>query len=255
MSSPIWTPAALSSERRAHAGDCWRMVEAQHRVSTLKLTNSLAEQELLEALLEESKPRVPTEGQGLHYLLAAPFRYGAVYPTGSRFRRAGRTEGVYYGAEHASTAAAEMAFYRLLFYVESPDTPWPANAAEYTVFNAPVKTDRAIDLTKPPLSADRPVWMALVDYAPCQSFADSVRAAELDVIRYESVCDPDHGANLAILSPEAFASKAPAALQTWRLNFGPFGAQALREFPPAALEFGRNGFSTDPRLHAMRWDR
>src|ERR1700722_8374023 len=97
MSSPIWTPAALSSERRPLDSDCWRLVEAQHKVSTLKLTDTLAEQALLEDLLEETKPRLPPEARDLHYLMAAPFRYGAPYPHGSRFRRAGRALGGFFG--------------------------------------------------------------------------------------------------------------------------------------------------------------
>src|SRR5205085_3795769 len=129
MSSPIWTPAALSSERRALSGTCWRVVEAQHKVSTLKLVDTLAEQALLEDLIESSKPPVPPECRHLHYLLATPFRYGAAYPNGSRFRRAGMTEGVFYAAEAVATAVAEMAFHRLLFFAESPATPWPANPA------------------------------------------------------------------------------------------------------------------------------
>ncbi len=129
MSSSTWTPAALSSEARARAGTCWRLVEAQHRVSTLKLVDSVAEQELLENIIESSKPPLPPECRDLHYLLSTPFRYGAAYPTGSRFRRAGMTEGVFYASEAPHTAVAEMSFYRLLFFAESPDTPWPANPA------------------------------------------------------------------------------------------------------------------------------
>ena len=106
MSLPIWTPAALSSEARPFAGPVWRFVEAQHRVSTLKLVDTLDEQALLEDLLEESKPVLPPECAGLDYLLATPFRYGAVYPYGSRFRRAGRTLGVYYAALSVETALA-----------------------------------------------------------------------------------------------------------------------------------------------------
>ena len=53
------------------------MVEAQHVVSTLKVVDTLAEQERLEQLLEESKPPVPPECRRLHYLLCTPFRYGA----------------------------------------------------------------------------------------------------------------------------------------------------------------------------------
>ena len=52
------------------------MVEAQHVVSTLKVVDTLAEQERLERLLEETKPLVPPECRRLHYLLSTPFRYG-----------------------------------------------------------------------------------------------------------------------------------------------------------------------------------
>ena len=62
----------LSSEARAYQGTCWRLVEAQHIVSTLKLTDSLEEQDLLERLLEESKPLIPAECQHLDYLLGDP---------------------------------------------------------------------------------------------------------------------------------------------------------------------------------------
>ncbi len=140
MSSATWTPAALSSEARPYRGICWRLVEAQHRVSTLKLVDTLAEQAALERLLEETKPPVPPECRHLHYLLATPFRYGAPYPQGSRFRRAGFTPGVYYASEHVETAVAEAAFHRLLFFADSPGTPWPANALELTAFSVPCAT-------------------------------------------------------------------------------------------------------------------
>src|SRR5690606_23673868 len=125
MSSPTWTAAALSSEAVRLDRKGWRLVEAQHRVSTLKLVDTHDEQALLEELVEETKPAIPAECRHLDYLLATPFRYGSVYPQGSRFRRAGRTRGVFYAAEQVATAVAEMAFYRLLFFADSPDTPWP----------------------------------------------------------------------------------------------------------------------------------
>src|SRR3954470_2151464 len=135
MSSPIWTPAALSSEVLRYEDHGWRLVEAQHRVSTLKLVDSLTEQRLLEELIEETKPAFPPECRHLDYLLATPFRYGAEYPRGSRFRRAGRTLGVFYASEEPETAIAEMAFLRVLFFSESPATPWPSEVAEYTAFS------------------------------------------------------------------------------------------------------------------------
>lgn len=255
MSLPIWTPAALWSERRAQESDCWRLVEAQHQISTLKLTDTLAEQQLLEELLEETKPPLPPEARGLHYLMAAPFRYGAIYPRGSRFRRAGRTLGVFHGAEQPRTAAAEMAFYRLLFYAESPQTPWPENAGEFTAFNAPVRTDVALDLTTPPLDADRAMWTRLVDYEPCQALAEAAREARITLIRYESVRDPLHRANLALLSTAPFVRTAPKTFETWRIKVGTFGAQVIREFPRERFEYPRHAFEPDPRIKNMIWQR
>ncbi|RVA70418.1 RES domain-containing protein, partial [Mesorhizobium sp. M7A.F.Ca.CA.001.08.2.1] len=173
MSLPIWTPDALSSETVGIDSKYWRMVEAQHHVSTLKIVDTLDEQAMLEDLIEETKPQIPIECRHLHYLLATPFRYGSVYPHGSRFRRAGRTKGVYYAAETMMTAVAEMAFYRLLFFAESPKTPWPSDAAEYTAFAAAIKCAKVIDLTRPPLDRNATAWTHPTDYAACQAIADT----------------------------------------------------------------------------------
>lgn len=254
MSLLIWTPAALSSELKAYRGRCWRLVEAQHRVSTLKLVDSLAEQELLEDLIDATKPAVPEDCRHLDYLLATPFRYDADYPRGSRFRRPGRTPGVYYGTERVGTAVAEMAFYRLLFFAESPATPWPANAAEYTAFAVSVASETAIDLTAEPLDRDRAAWTDPVAYEACQELADAVRLAGGEIIRYASVRDPEGGANLAVLTGHAFAGN-PTARQTWRLRLSAGGVQALCEFPERRLEFGRAAFAADPRIAALNWER
>lgn len=255
MSSPTWTPGGLSSELRPYAAYCWRIVEAQHRYSTLKLTDSLAEQALLEELIEESKPSIPAECRHLHFLLSTPFRYGAAYPKGSRFRRAGHTPGVFYAAEQVTTAVAEMAFYRLLFFAESPETPWPSNAAEYTAFSAALDSKAGLDLTLEPLSRDAAFWLQHQDYSHCQTLADAARTAGAEVIRYQSVRDPQKGCNVAVLSCAAFARRDPVNTQTWRVHLSGNGVQALCEFPSQSVEFGRDAFAADPRLSEMTWER
>ena len=109
----------------------------------MALVDTIDEQQILEQLLDASKPPIPPDCRQFHYLLATPFRYGAAYPAGSRFRRAGLTPGVFYASQTVATAVAEMAFRRLLFYAESPQTPWPANASEYTAFAVRFRTGRA----------------------------------------------------------------------------------------------------------------
>jgi hypothetical protein len=254
MSSNTWTPAELSSSAHGAGGLCWRLVEAQHRISTLKLVDTLDEQELLEQLVEDSKPPIPPECRHLDYLLYTPFRYAA-YPAGSRFRRAGMTQGIFYAAEKPETAVAEMAFYRLLFFAESPDTPWPSNPAEYTGFAAEYRTGRAIDLTQRPFSSQARSWLDPVDYSHCQALADVARLAEVEVIRYASVRDPGTGLNLALLTCRVFTKPRPVRRQSWRIHLSASGVQAIREAPKARLSFARDAFAADPRIAGLKWNR
>jgi hypothetical protein len=236
------------------SGPCWRSVEAQHRVSTMKLVDTLEEQRLLETLIDESKPPLPPDCQHLHYLLATPFRYGAPYPSGSRFRRAGLTAGVFYASNSPITAMTEMAFHRLLFFADSPSTPWPANAGEYTVFSVRFRTAAGLDLTRPPLAIDADRWTHLTDYRDCQALADAAREAGVNLIRYASA-RAAHGVNYALLSCRAFAAPQPVDRQTWRLDLGSWGARGLCDFPAARLALDRAAFAGDPRIARLVWDR
>lgn len=244
--------AALSSEARPWQGEVWRVVEAQARVSTMALADTLEEQRILEELVEEVKPAVPPSCRHLHYLLAAPFRYFPAYPHGSRFRRAGQPDGVFYAAERPETAVAEIAFYRLLFLAESPDMVPPRRPLEFTAFSVSCRTGRMIDLTAPPFDADAAGWENLTDYEACQALADRARAEAVEAIRYRSVRDPDQGRNLALLSPRAFAEPNPTAWQTWHMMVRPAGVHAAREFPPFEREYGAAAFGADPRLRGVR---
>lgn len=247
-------PPAPAFEMQPVRGRVWRVVEAQHLVSTLKLVDNLQEQALLEAVLERSKPQVPPECAGLDYLLATPFRYRAV-GHGSRFRRAGPGPGVFYGAEALGTALAENAFWRLMFFADSPRTPWPANALEHTAFAVRFATAAAVDLTVPPLGDRGAEWMRMQDYSACQDLADAVRAAGGEAIRYLSVRDPGQGANWALLTCRAFAARRPEARESWKLHLSAHGVAAISDFPRSRMAFGREAFAADPRMQGFAWDR
>ena len=219
----------------------------------MKLVDTLAEQALLEHVLERTKPPVPPECASCHYLLSTPFRYGAPYPGGSRFRRAGYTPGVFYASETPAIAVAELAFRRLLFFADAPSIPWPVNASEYTAFAVRFRTRRGLDLAAPPLRRDAEKWTHPTDYAPCQMLADAARNAGAEVLRYDSA--RVDGRNLAILTCRAFATKEPVGRQTWRMHIGPAGVRAIGDGPEQRLAFGRGAFSRDPRIASLRWQR
>ena len=204
----------------------------------MKVVDTLAEQEQLERLLEESKPPVPPECRQLHYLLSTPFRYGSPYPRGSRFRRAGLTPGVFYASQTVTTAVTEITHARLRFFADSPATPWPANAIEHTAFQVRYHAASGLDLTAEPFDRDRARWTDPTDYEGCQALADAARAAGVQAIRYLSARDAG-GVNVALLTCAAFSVNAPLERQTWRLHFDSGGVRAICEFPERRLSFGR----------------
>ena len=216
----------------------------------MKLVDTLDEQQLLEEELERTKPPGPPECRHLHYLLSTPFRYGR-YPGNSRFRREGYSPGVYYAAEEVETAVAETAFYRLLFFAESPGTPWPRNPLEFTGFAARYAAEAVVDLTVPPLSEQAEHWTDIVNYEACLALADVARQADVGVIRYLSVRDPLRRANLALLSCKAFVAPMPEQQATWRLSLSGHGAYALCDWPERSLSFSLSDFAADPRLATL----
>jgi hypothetical protein len=254
MSSNTWTADALASNAIALKLRCWRVVEAQSKISTMKLTDTLEQREVLERITDETKNEVPDECRHLGFLLFTPFRY-TPYPFHSRFRRSGSLEGVFYAAEATETAVAEAAFYRLLFYAESPVTPWPANPNEHTAFAANIATPLATDLTREPFVAQRNDWTHPTDYASCLNLAEAARAAKIEAIRYESVRDPLRRANIALLTCRAFAGSDVVDRQTWHFHLSGTGIRTVCEFPKQTISFDRNAFAHDSRISAMQWDR
>ncbi|MEO0679433.1 MAG: RES family NAD+ phosphorylase [Pseudomonadota bacterium] len=243
----------VSAARRPLGGELWRMVEAQHRVSTLKLVDDLEEQRTLEELLDPTKPPVPAACAHLHWLLFTPFRYEARGE--SRFRRTGPTPPVFYASESVRASAAEKAFWKLLFFLESPETPWPANPMEETAFVVRYRADAALDLTRAPFDARAADWMHPTDYAACHDIADAARAAGAQAIRSASARDPEGGVNVTLLACAAFAKPAPIAQTTWRLRLSAAGVSAWDEAGEHRIDFGREAFARDPRIAALNWQR
>ena len=193
----------------------WRVVEAQHRASTMRLVDTLAEQRALEDLLEAGKPPLPPEAAPLHYLLATPFRYPAPPPAGSRFRAIGDA-GVWYGASAVVTALAEVAYWRLKFLADSPATP-DLPPVPHTVFRAEV-AGPALVLTDAAFARRRAQWEDPASYVATQALARAARHSGVALIRYRSVRDPQHRACTAVLTPKAFRAHDPLEQHGWLIK-------------------------------------
>lgn len=236
MSFNTWTPRAVASKASVVDARLWRAVEAQHIASTLRLVDTLEEQKILEDILEATKPPVPREASKLHYLLFTPFRYPP--QRGSRFR-ALDDPGVFYGAETIHAACAELGYWRWRFLMDSPQMV-NLGPAQQTLFQVGVQT-LAVDLEKQPFSRRASIWCDPDDYQGTQAFAKTARQADIGLIQYRSVRDPEGGRCGAVLRIDAFNSSNPTApTQTWILT-------VTREF--AFWQRDHEGFEIDMR----RW--
>lgn len=188
----------------------WRGVEAQHRVATLRLVDTLAEHELLEQLLEHSKPPLPAPAQALPYLLATPFRYTSPHP--SRFRLP-HHPGVWYGAEDRHTVCAEIGYWRWRFLSDSQGLRGGSLITEHTLFQARVQGN-CLDLANPPLDEERELWRDPRDYTHCHALVGPARQAGAQWLRYESA-RREGGHCGAVLEAACLSLYEPRRQETW----------------------------------------
>lgn len=212
MTTGAWQDDWFDTARPARR-KLWRGVEAQHRVATMRLVDSTAEQELLEQLLESSKPALPPDSNGLHYLLSTPFRYTSPYP--SRYRPANEP-GIWYGAEEAETVAAELAYWRWKFLVESDGLRERQLVTEHTFFQAQFR-GLELDLTAQPWSSLRDLLRHGDDYSACHLLARQLRERSTPAIaalHYESA-RREGGLCEAVFIPKALSLPGLHLQQTW----------------------------------------
>lgn len=216
MSSTIWTQCGGSSRLGTYVGRPYRVVEAQHVIATRKLVDTLEEHELLEQLIEGHKPPLPDECAGLDYLLATPFRYPPLR-YGSRFGSIAE-RGIWYGAERLRTAFAEVAYYRLLFIAGSAAELSPIEA-EFTSFQATVRSARYIDLMAEPFAAHARRISDKGSYRYAQPLGAAMRKAGVEVFRYASAREHSEdggGPCLGVFRASVFTPPHTRGHQSWR---------------------------------------
>jgi len=157
----------------------WRGVESQYAPATMRLVDSLDEQDLLEQLLEGSKP--PIE-KACHYLLFTPFRYTP--PHAHRFRPA-QERGQWYGAVNPVAVCAEIAYWRHRFILDSVGLLEVDLLTEHTLFQAEVR-GLSLNLMTPPWSQSRDQWTHGSDYTATQALAAEAQRRGVLWLQYES---------------------------------------------------------------------
>ena len=210
----IWTTLREEVTFSAIEGEAIRVVESQEQVATNSLVDSLAEQSLLEEMLERSKPPLPADAEGLHYLLATPFRYPPL-PCGSRFGR--RFEpSLFYASQKLATALAETAYYRFVFWSGMEELPPSSRfVTQHTVFTVNYSSATGLQLQRPPFADYEKQLTDPADYSITQQLGSSMRAAGVCAFEYVSARASNKGINVALFTPEAFKGNEPSGQQSW----------------------------------------
>lgn len=225
-----------------------RIVESQEQVATRSLVDDLAEQHLLEQLLERSKPPAVPGTAHLHYLLATPFRYPPLRH-GSRFG-VRHEPSLFYGARDLSAVLAETAYYRSVFW-SGMETPPPAGKldTEHTIFRAGIDAARGLQLHAPPFDSFAARLTDPADYSATQALGTAMRDAQTDAFEFRSARDPDGGINVALFHPGCFDQPAPLSQAQWLCETTP-DSVSFRNTEQGYATYPREVFEIDGRLPA-----
>jgi hypothetical protein len=227
-------------------GAVHRLVESQEQVATNALVRTLAEQALLEELLETSKPPLPEAAAGLHYLLATPFRYPPLR-FGSRFGR--RFEpSLFYAARSDDTALAEGAYYRFVFWSGMAVPPPASLQTRHTMFTVAIRAERGLQLQAPPFAVHAEILTHRSDYAATQALGTALRQAGFEALEYVSARDPARGINVALFTPAVIAARRPERESEWLCETHAALVRFYNREVNRLLEFPLDTFTVDGSL-------
>ncbi|MDN3640541.1 RES family NAD+ phosphorylase [Simiduia curdlanivorans] len=226
-----------------------RVVESQESIATLSLVDGLEEQQVLEALLENSKPG--KLNSKLHYLLASPFRYPPL-KWGSRF--GGTHEpSLFYGSLNIETAFAECAFYRFVFLSGLSEPFAKAVVSQHTSFNVRAHGNRGINLAIAPFSQYSAALRSANSYKVAQQLGAAMRADGVQIFVYLSARDNRPSAlNGGVFDSAVFAASQPQKFQAWTCHASTDSVRYLAGLGLVqgrqSYEFFRQDFLVDGKL-------
>lgn len=212
----IWQACKDQVTHQTLTGKLIRVVESQEQIATNHLVETLDEQHLLEQLLENNKPKQPLKNKNspLHYLLATPFRYPPL-KYGSRFGKKSEP-GLLYGSKKITTALAETAYYRLVFWLGMSAAPRSNKfVTQHTVWGANYTSKKGMVLHKPPFDSFQQQLAAPDNYNASQKIGSELRTFGTEVFEFTSARDVDKGINIALFTPKAFTDYLPDFQQHW----------------------------------------
>jgi len=195
------------------SGTCTRLVESQEEIATLGYVDSFEELEILEQMLEDTKPPYPTSSEPYDYLLKTPFRYPPL-KWGSRFGPTNKPS-IFYGGLTLKSTLAESAYYRFVFLLSMPpNASLKPMTTEHTLFQVSYATEHGVKLQQPPFMQHQSELTHPIQYTGCQELGDKMRSQGVLGFEYPSARHLN-GLCVGLFEITALTSKAPDYSQAW----------------------------------------
>lgn len=201
-----WQDLYSDSCKKTICLDTWRIVEYQAKSYTRKYVDSHEEHEVLENIIESSKPQQKiainetAEEFNLHYLLTTEFRYPSLKwgsRFGTRFERS-----ILYTSVDLETAMSEKAFYKLSFLRASSGDVGGKNIP-LTAFKINVASQAHLALSERPFAKYTNEISSKVSYIQSQKLGMVMRENRVECFDFTSARASNNGINYGIFTPKA----------------------------------------------------
>jgi len=193
--------------------EVFRVAESQQKVATNTLVDTLEEQQMLEEMLDQVKPRIPQDCEQYDYLIYTPFRYPPL-KHGSRFGKKIHPS-IFYGSKNIEAAFAELAYYRFVYYDGMMTSPKKRQkVTQHASFNVDLRAEKGIALNELPFNNHKNKISDPASYDVSQKIGEEMRDKGVEAFSYYSARVVDE-VNIGIFTCKTIKSLVPDALNHW----------------------------------------
>jgi hypothetical protein len=189
------------------AGKVLRLVQQQGIDSLSPLVDDLDQLARLEALVESSKPPMPSQPAPAtsHPLLTSPFRYPPLRH-GSRFGSRENRE-IFYGSRTRIGSLVEWAYCAMLFLEGFSEPPKAPIRRRQTLFSVLLQTSRGLQLQDLAAAAAQAALRDPLHYGPTQRLGTWMREVGIEAFEALSARTSESLVQVGVFTPAALVSK------------------------------------------------
>lgn len=234
-----------------HIGDfhvlAYRVVDSD-QAALVSLVDDADEQDVLEALLDNSPSELVLPSVALDALLARPFRQPQLaYP--SRFGDVYQP-GIFYAALKIATALAECAYYRWVFLQAMDEALTNPVHSQHHSFAVSISTTAGVQLDEHPFTEFEADISHPGCYQTAQNLGLAMRQDKVAAFSYVSARTVERALNIGVFEPAAISSRRPKKMADWACYTDAETVKFTRPFKQPGMEamsyhFAWNDFLVD----------